>query len=102
MISDQRLHRDKSVKRGMATARKTMPFGMKKSTFEFIGYIVLAGVLIGYYGFRETFVDWFWSIGYIIVGLLGAPVVLGAAIYFLLLFLLFRLAVWFYRNILWG
>ena len=75
---------------------------MKKSTFEFIGYIGLAVLLIGYYGFREPFMDWFWSVGYIIYGLFGAPIVLGAAVYILLLFLLFSLAIWLYRNVLWG
>lgn len=75
---------------------------MKKSTFEIIGYIGLAMLLVGYYGFREPFMDWFWSVGYIIYGLLGAPIVLGGLFWLLMLFLLIQLFVWFYRSILWG
>lgn len=75
---------------------------VSKATFESIGYVALAGVLIGYYGFREPFMEWFWSVGYIITGLLGTPIVLGAALYGLFLVLLWRFGVWFYRQVLWG
>jgi hypothetical protein len=72
------------------------------SIFKIVGYIVLGGFLIGFYGFREQFMEWFWTGGILIPGLLGAPIVLGGIFYFLMLYLLVQLVVWFYRNILWG
>lgn len=70
--------------------------------YKTVMYIVVFAFIIGFYGFREQFMEWFWTGGILIPGLLGAPIVLGAGLYLLLLFLLFRLAVWFYRQILWG
>jgi hypothetical protein len=75
---------------------------MKKSTFEAIGYIGLAGILIGYYGFREPFMDWFWSVGIFILGLLGTPVALSVIFALLVLLLLYQAAIWMYRLVLWG
>jgi hypothetical protein len=75
---------------------------MKKSTFEAISYIGLAGILIGYYGFREPFMDWFWSVGIFILGLLGTPVALSVIFALLVLFLLYLAVIWVYRVVLWG
>jgi hypothetical protein len=72
------------------------------SIFKIVGYIVLGVYLIGFYGFREQFMEWFWSGGFVIPGLLGAPIVLGGLFWFLMLYLVIQLAVWFYRSILWG
>jgi hypothetical protein len=75
---------------------------MKKSMFEAIGYIGLAGILIGYYGFRKPFMDWFWSVGIFILGLLGTPVALSVIFALLVLLLLYQAVIWVYRLVLWG
>lgn len=82
--------------------KKQLAFGMKRSTFEAIGYIGLAAILIGYYGFRESFMDWFWSVGIFILGLLGTPIALSIIFALVILVVLYQMAVWVYRQVLWG
>lgn len=68
------------------------------SIFKIVTYIVLGGFIIGFYGFREQFMEWFWTGGVLIPGLLGAPIVLGGLFWLLMLYLFIQLVIWFYRQ----
>jgi hypothetical protein len=63
---------------------------VNKGTWEFVGYICLAGLLIGYYHFREPFMDWLWTFTIPVVTLFGAPIVAAGVLYLVLLFVVLR------------
>lgn len=66
---------------------------MNKGAWEFVGYVGLAGLLIGYYHFREPFMDWLWTFGIPVVTLFGAPIVAAAVLYLVLIVVFLRLIV---------
>ena len=76
---------------------------MSRNIFKIVTYIVYGGFVVGFYGFNEQFMEWVASgTGVLITGLLAAPIVINVALSLLILYVLFRLAIWFYRTILWG
>jgi len=63
---------------------------VSKGTFEFIGYVALAGAAIGYNYFRDPFMDLLSSYILPLITVFGTPILAAAILYIVVVVVLLR------------